>query len=89
MAALNCNLNAVSINIASPHSVPLLQLSLSSCSSDILPLKHRQPEPTEDGEISFLLSLPFSEEDLSVSGHYRNTLLDQSFFGKVQPLSFR
>ncbi|KAK6308546.1 hypothetical protein J4Q44_G00218170 [Coregonus suidteri] len=96
MAALNCNLNAVSINITSSHNgnpdqetetLPLLQLSLSSCSSDspcanASDPTETQPEPTEDCEVTLLLSLPFSEEDLSVSGCYSNTLLERRFLEK-------
>eukprot|EP00063_Salmo_salar_P027928 XP_014002763.1 PREDICTED: 5' exonuclease Apollo isoform X3 [Salmo salar] len=98
MAAINCNLNAASVNITSSHNghpdqeierLPLPLLSLSTCSGDSTCVNtsdptetHTQPEPTEDCEMSLLLSLPFSEEDVSVSGCYRNTLLDRSFLEK-------
>ncbi|XP_064877013.1 5' exonuclease Apollo [Oncorhynchus nerka] len=98
MAAENCNLNAVSVNITSSHNgqpdqeieyLPLPLLSLSPCSSDSTCVNtsdttetHTQPEPPEDCEMSLLLSLPFSEEDVSVSGCYRNTLVDRSFLEK-------
>lgn len=98
MAAENCNFNAVSVNITSSHNgqpdqeiecLPLPLLSLSPCSSDSTCVNtsdttdtHTQPEPPEDCEMSLLLSLPFSEEDVSVSGCYRNTLLDRSFLEK-------
>ncbi|XP_031650610.1 5' exonuclease Apollo [Oncorhynchus kisutch] len=107
MAAENCNLNGVSVNITSSHNgqsdqeiecLPLPLLSLSPCSSDSTCVNtsdttdtHTQPEPPEDCEMSLLRSLPFSEEDVSVSGCYRNTLLDRSFLEKfsLSPLDLK
>ncbi|XP_024232126.1 5' exonuclease Apollo [Oncorhynchus tshawytscha] len=107
MAAENCNFNEVSVNITSSHNgnpdqeiecLPLPLLSLSPCSSDSTCVNtsdttdtHTQPEPPEDCEMSLLRSLPFSEEDVSVSGCYRNTLLDRSFLEKfsLSPLDLK
>uniref|UniRef100_A0A4W5QXC8 5' exonuclease Apollo n=1 Tax=Hucho hucho TaxID=62062 RepID=A0A4W5QXC8_9TELE len=89
-------LNAVSINITSSHNGhPDQEIGLEEVTEDVLsPYSsdstcvntsdptETQPEPTEDCELSLLLSLPFSEEDLSVSGCYRKTLLDRSFLEK-------
>ncbi|KAL1020817.1 hypothetical protein UPYG_G00005040 [Umbra pygmaea] len=93
---LNCNLNKVSVHANSPHHrdpeqvvdcVPLLHPCLSSVSSESSCVKqgdHTKTQPQdEDCEVSLLLALPFSQDDLCISGPCTKKLLNPSFIKEI------